>query len=88
MSGYQYRLALMHQEDLLEEARKRRIVREALCHRMRRKDGRCFRTQTALLLSRIVQVFQAGSTEAVDCNQSILRGSSKSCQAGVWHTQE
>jgi len=88
MSGYQYRLALMHQRDLLEEARQRRIVREALCHRMRRQDGRCFRTRTGMLLSRIAQLFQAGRAEAVDCNQSIQAGSSRSCQAGVCHTQE
>ena len=60
MSDHQYRLALMHQEDLLEEARQRRIVREALCHRMRRQAGRCFRTRTGRLLFRFAQVLQAG----------------------------
>jgi hypothetical protein len=63
MNGNHERLAWMHQEDLLEEARHARLVREALGRKPRGETSRRALALAGAILIRIGERLRAGCAE-------------------------
>ena len=70
MFSYHYRLTQLQHEDLLEEARGRRLARKARSRGMESQVWRRVSARAGIALIRMGRMLGASETEALDCGGS------------------